>query len=187
MTKNPFERYETVAEKHLQVVYLYSRLRLTAEKVAKITGYAVSTVKTYARKFVDLLKAATEYFEEPFNTVIKVLCPSLGKAKAEKCYLFKFYDNADNLLFSKIGTTTRAIKARLKEEIKAYRKGGFDIGKAEICEVIDCGELPAEGAESICRAEFIRQYKGTFKKNDRFMGVDIPTTDFCKIVYAYLT
>lgn len=186
MARNPFERYENTKIKHLQVVYLSKRLKLTTKKVAEITGYAISTVKTYARKFVDLLKTATDYFEKPFETVVQILCKNVGKANTEKCYLFKFYDNTDKLLFSKIGTTTRSIKTRLKEEIKSYRKGGFDIGKVEICEVINCGELPAEGAESICRAKFIKKYKGTFQKNDRFMEVDIPTTEFYEIVMGYL-
>lgn len=186
MTRNPFEQYEDIQIKRMQVVYLSAHLKMAKKKVAEITGYAISTVKTYTRKFIDLLNAAKEYFEKPIALVIQILCGDLGKAKNEKCYLFKFYDNSDNLLFSKVGTTTRAVKTRLKEEIKAYRKSGFDIGKAEICKVIDCGDIPAEGAESFCRAVFIKQFPHTFKKNDRFMNVDIPTAEFTKIVKGYL-
>ena len=186
MTRNPFERYDDVQIKRMQVVYLNKGLKITKKKVAEITGYAVSTVQTYARKFINLLDKAKEYFEKPIQLVIKTLCDYLGKDKSEKCYLFKFYDNSDKLLFSKVGTTTRTIKTRLKEEIKTYRKNGFDIGMAEICKVIDCGDVPAEGAESFCRAAFIIQFPHTFKKNDRFMNVDIPTAEFTKIVKGYL-
>ena len=186
MTRNPFEQYENIQIKRMQVVYLSAHLKMAKKKVAEITGYAISTVKTYTRKFIDLLSAAKEYFEKPIALVIQILCDDLGKAKNEKCYLFKFYDNSDKLLFSKVGTTTRAVKTRLKEEIKTYRKSGFDIGKAEICKVIDCGNVPAEGAESFCRAAFIKQFPHTFKKNDRFMNVDIPTAEFTKIVKGYL-
>ena len=69
MTRNPFERYDDVQIKRMQVVYLNKGLKITKKKVAEITGYAVSTVQTYARKFINLLDKAKEYFED-FMTIL---------------------------------------------------------------------------------------------------------------------
>ena len=102
------------------------------------------------------------------------------------CYLFKFYDTYGNIIFSKIGTTERTVDKRISEEIKSYSKN-YDIASATIESMIDCGTLEPEGAESICRAEFIKKYEGKYLKNDRFLGVDISVEDFYKIVYNYLT
>ena len=101
-------------------------------------------------------------------------------------YLYKFYDENGSLICSKVGTTTRLPEERLKEEITYYRKHNIPVANAKICSVIDCGELPAEGAESITRALFIRKSPKAFCKNDRFFGVDIATRTFNKIVQDYL-
>ena len=102
-------------------------------------------------------------------------------------YLFKFYDAENELICSKVGTTTRLPEQRLKEEIKYYRKREIPVDHADICSVIDCGDIPAEGAESVTRAAFIRNHRETFKKNDRFFGLDIPTRTFNRIVNEYLS
>jgi hypothetical protein len=183
---DPFEKYDDVEVKHLQVVYL-AYLGFAKEKIAELTGYALTTIKRYVKKFKDLLNAARQFFEKPLRDIIVILCDNLGREKTEKCYLFKFYGENNTLLFSKIGTTTRSPMARLKEEIKGYRRSRFLINKVEVCAVIDCGNIPAEGAESILRATFIKQFPNSFKKNDRFFGVDIPTETFKNIVEGYLS
>jgi hypothetical protein len=181
----PHGQYEEPHIKHMQVVYLAKCEKLDIDKISAITGYAISTIKTYVHKFSGLLEKAKTLFTLKAKDIIIALC-SLGKPKTEKCYLFKFYDENGNILFSKVGTTTRAIIARLKEEIKTYIKNGFDIRKAVICSVYDCGAIPAEGAESYARAHFIKEHKTAFKKNDRFMNIDISTSDFNKIIEEYL-
>ena len=108
------------------------------------------------------------------------------RGKRQLCYLYKFYNSEGELICSKVGTTTRLQEERLKEEITYYKKHNIPVESAKICSVIDCGELPAEGAESITRALFIRKYPSAFCKNDRFFGVDIPTKTFNKIVNDYL-
>lgn len=183
---NPFEKYDNVEVKHLQVVYL-TYLGFAKEKIAELTGYALATIKKYVKKFKDLLNTARQFFEKPLRDIVVVLCDNLGREKTEKCYLFKFYGENNTLLFSKIGTTTRSIMARLKEEIKGYQRSHFLINKVEICSVIDCGNIPAEGAESILRATFIKEFPNSFRKNDRFFGVDIPTETFKNIVEGYLS
>lgn len=107
-------------------------------------------------------------------------------AKGTKiCYLFKFYDSNGELLFSKIGTTERTVGRRLNEEISQYSKK-YDINKAVVESVFDCGTIHPEGAESAARAEFIMQNPTSFIKNDRFLGFDIKVEDFNNCVQNYL-
>lgn len=105
---------------------------------------------------------------------------------SEKVYLFKFFDETGKLMFSKVGTTTRGINQRIREEIKYYRKHDLNVGNAIVESVYDCGELPAEGAESFCRAIFIKRHPNTYHKNDRFFGLNIPVEEFNQAVEKYL-
>ncbi len=166
--------------KHLQVIYLNEH-GFTGSEIAKWTGYAIATIKTYVRKFSNLVEKAKETFYHITLKVKKVL-----RGGKQLCYLFKFYTKKGELICSKVGTTTRLPEQRLKEEIKYYQKHGLDVETGEICSVIDCGAIPAEGAESHSRAYFIRRHPDAFHKNDRFFGVDIPTRTFNKIVTNYL-
>lgn len=176
-----FQDFEDASMKHLQVVYLDSH-GFTANEIQKWTGYAVSTIKGYIHKFADLVEKAKKTFYHITLKVKKVL-----RGGRQLVYLYKFYDADNNLICSKVGTTTRLPEQRLKEEIKYYRKHDIPVDHAEICSVIDCGVYPAEGAESVTRAAFIHRYPDAFHKNDRFFGVDIPTLTFNKIVESYLS
>lgn len=105
----------------------------------------------------------------------------------EKSYLFKFYEDTNiDPTFSKIGTSARTCFGRLKDEVRYYRdKNGFDITRVRVERIIDCGEMPAEAFESFCRSMFIKKYPGTWKKNDRFFGVDIDPKEFDKLWAMY--
>ena len=175
-----FEKDETEL-RHLQVIYLHSN-NFSYADIAKWTGYAIKTIQGYIRKFANLLTEAQATFKRITKKAKLVL-----QGKKQLCYLYKFYDKDNNLICSKVGTTTRLPEDRLKEEILYYKKRNIPVEQAKVCSVIDCGELPAEGAESITRALFIRKYPTAFCKNDRFFGVDIPTKTFNKIVKEYLT
>lgn len=180
---NPLQKFDKTETdlKHMQVVYLHEN-GFSFEEISKWTEYAVATVKSYVKKFFLLLDEAKETFKRITKKAKMIL-----KGKRQLCYLYKFY-NADNeLICSKVGTTTRLPEDRLKEEIVYYKKHNIPVDHAKICSVIDCGNLPAEGAESITRALFIRKYPEAFCKNDRFFGVDIPTKTFNKTVNDYLS
>lgn len=143
-----------------------------------------SKVKSLARKYIlDAENMIVKTVKAFSDTIISLV--DNGEEAGEKVYLFKFYDEVGDFLFTKVGTTTRKVSQRLKEEIKSYRKN-FSIGYAVIESVFDCGDLPAEGAESYCRAKFIKEFPNTFQKNDRFMGVDIPVVNFNEAVTSYL-
>ena len=122
------------------------------------------------------------------NTEIHFLndCQIKDTMQGEKTYLFKFY-HREEILFSKIGTTTKKCQTRLKDEIRYYFNRGFDITKVEMCEIIDCGEIPAESYESYLRALLIKKFPNTWHKNDRFFGINIPIELFNKICMQYNT
>lgn len=177
----PLQEFPDTETKRLQTVYL-DHYGFTSEDISKWTGYAKSTVKNYIRKYADLLEEAKKIFLHITLKAKRVL-----HGGRQLVYLFKFYDKNNNeLVCSKVGTTTRLPEERLKEELTYYAKHGFPDLKADICSVIDCGEVPAEGAESITRAVFIKRFPDKFKKNDRFFGVDIPTRTFNEVVNNYL-
>lgn len=175
-----FQEFADAESKHLQVVYLNSH-GFEPQEIAKWTGYAVSTIKGYVKKFANLLDKALKVFYHVTKKVKKVL-----RGGKQLVYLFKFYRDDNTLICSKVGTTTRLPEDRLNEEIKYYRAHGIPVGHAEICSVIDCGAIPAEGAESITRAAFIRRWPDKFCKNDRFFDVDISSQIFNRTVKNYL-
>ena len=186
MTKkiDVFQKFEDTEMKRMQVVYL-NEYGFTPKQIAKWVDYAESTIKTYTKKFSDLVDKAKKTF---YHVTKKVKTVLVGGAQL--VYLFKFYDSNGNLVCSKVGTTTRLPEQRMKEEIRSYKKSKnakiATITHADICSVIDCGSVPAEGAESVTRAYFIRKNPDKFVKNDRFIDVDIPTRTFNEIVNNYL-
>lgn len=146
--------------------YVFNPIECTVRKIAVIASRTVSVISDKI------------YVSED--------CESLLDKAKQKCYLFEFFDNDDNLICSKIGTTTGRVRKRLAQELrdKAYKDIG--ISKAIIHRVYDCGELPAEGLESYFRASYIKKYPNSFKKNDRFMKVKFDLAEADKIAKKYL-
>lgn len=183
MTKkiDVFQKFDDTATKRLQVVYL-ADAGFEPNEITNWCGYAVSTIKTYIKKYTDSL---LEQAKNLFLKITKKIKTTL-LAGRQLIYLFKFYTSNGEILFSKVGTTTKLPEDRLNQEIRYYRTHGLDVATTEICSVIDCGDIPAEGAESALRAYFIHKYPNTFHKNDRFFGLDIPTRTFNKVATHYL-
>lgn len=181
---NPFDRFDNSDICHMQAVYLDAH-GFAADEISTYTGYAISTVKTYIRKFGHLLDEAKALFIRISQRVKREIW-----GPRELAYLFKFYDKDNNLVCSKVGTTTRTIAIRLGEELKAYAKSHNEkiatIHHAKVCAVFDCGKYPAEGLESYTRAKYIQQWPDAFMKNDRFVDVDIPTQSFKMLARNYL-
>ena len=173
-----FDKYDAHI-RHLQTIYLDNH-GFTLNDISEWTGYAKTTIQSYLYKFKDLLEEAKETF---YHITLKI--KKQYYAGKQYVYLFKFYDN-ENKVISKVGMTTQLPTQRLKQEIKYYTEHGLNIIDAKICSVIDCGDIPADGAESQTRAYFIRRHPKAFKKNDRFFGVNISTKTFNIIVMNYL-
>lgn len=147
---------------------------------------------------------AKTYILNPIDGSIKKICKILTQRKTkyseliqvaegvdlldnakEKCYLFTFFDADGNMVCSKVGTTTRKVLQRLKEELNSdtYKKIGCT--RAVVNRVYDCGSIPAEGLESYFRAMYIRRYPQSFKKNDRFMNEWFDLKEADEIVLKY--
>lgn len=173
---NAFEKYEDVEIRHMQVVYLANKGIAYAE-ICEITSYAHSTVCSYVYKYAYLLDEAKRQFKPECQYVYDLDEITYEKG-TEQVYLMKFYDDRDELIFSKIGTTTRNVLTRAKEHVRYYTNHGFEIGMVTIDSVEDCKQYPAEMVESFLRFAFIKQYPNTWKKNDRFFGVSIDLVDF---------
>ena len=103
---------------------------------------------------------------------------------AQLVYLIRLLSDKDKLIWSKVGTTTRAIDTRMREHLRYYKKAG--VAKVEVDRIYDCGELPAEGLESEFRAKYMRKYPNTFQKNDRFTSVEFDLIEADKIARNYL-
>lgn len=95
---------------------------------------------------------------------------SLETAGTEKCYLIEFFDENDNSICSKVGTTTRTVLERIREELNSKTYKSMGAVRCVIHRIYDCGNIPAEGLESYFRAKYIRKYPESFKKNDRFIN-----------------
>ena len=193
-----------------QIYALYEIAGWRRAMIAEHLGYAVSTVSRKRHDMWDfaylaellftdipiveeekkeeiILEPTTLYrrFRDGRPAVAMEFMPKCGpNIKNEQAvYFFKFY-NPNSLEFNKIGTSTRDVVARLRDEIGDYSKK-FDIARVEIHRIVSCGCNPAEGAESALRAELIQQYPTAFRKNDRFFGVDISPDVFDEIIAKY--
>ena len=193
-----------------QIYALYEMAHLKRAEIAQILNYAVSTISTKRSKMWDCSEIAEYLFGTDEEEVVEIkenseaenlilyrtfrdgrpeipmeFMPGSGEniRNGQAVYFFKFYDK-NNLLFNKIGTTSKDVIARLRVEIGEYIKK-FDIHKVEIHRIRSCGEIPAEGAESALRAELIMRHPNTFRKNDRFFNVDISPTTFDEIIAKY--
>ena len=103
---------------------------------------------------------------------------------ANKCYLFRFFDADDNLVYSKVGTSTRKVIDRIKQELRSYEKKG--VVSCVVDRVYDCGDKPPEGMESYFRAMYIRDCPQDFVKNDRFFrtAFDLEQADNFYAIYT---
>jgi hypothetical protein len=196
-----------------QIYALYEIAGWRRAAIADHLGYSASTVSSKRSKMWDYAELAEMLFDygmaeeaveiveeapieiEPTTlyrkfrdgrpAVAMEFMPDCGEnvKNTEAVYFFKFY-NATSLEFNKVGTSAKDVVARLRDEIGEYSKN-FDIRRVEIHRIINCGNRPAEGAESALRAELIRKYPTAFRKNDRFFGVDISPAVFDEIMASY--
>lgn len=173
-----FDRYNSTTKRWKEYWFevCYQILQQCRELTRK---YVVDVVnKTIYERIV------TKRTKHHYDIITEV--DTLDTAK-QKCYLFEFYNSKGDLVCSKIGTTTRKVVQRLKEELKSKTYKLLDCTRAVIKRVYDCGDLPAEGLESYFRAHYIRAFPNSFKKNDRFMNQRFNLVYADKLVFEYLS
>jgi len=97
----------------------------------------------------------------------------------QQLYLVRLLDRDHQLIWSKVGTTTRKTQKRMTEHLSYYKKDG--VKYIEVVRLWNCEEMEAEMYESAFRAHYMRKYKGAFRKNDRFTGVEFDLAEADKI------
>ena len=198
---NPYVRQNDTLRCHLQVVYLYNE-GVSLDKIAEITGYAISTVRSYVRKYEDCAKEANRLFADHITTTVarsevrrrqgrQVIVDFLADCgdtenRGEKLvYLFKFY--CGDQINSKIGTTERTVMERLTEEIDTYiKKNNWQIDRVEVLKVISTRDIAPELVESRVRSDLGIKYRNAYEKNDRFIETEITVAEFEESVNRYL-
>ena len=138
-----------------------------------------------ARKLVDrIVRKTVEIAQHIAETVAPSLriewngIQPMGDG-VEQLYLVRLLDRNRQLIWSKVGTTTRKTNKRMTEHLNYYKKDG--VKYIEVVRLWDCGEMEAEMYESAFRAHYMRKYKGAFRKNDRFTGVEFDLAEADKI------
>ena len=86
----------------------------------------------------------------------------------EQFYILELLDDNGQLIWSKVGTTTRHTLKRMKEHLRYYKN---QVSTIKVLRVWDCEKYPAECYESFFRAYYIRKYPQAFNKNDRFTKI----------------
>lgn len=104
--------------------------------------------------------------------------------KVQQLYLIRLLDKDGDLIYSKVGTTTRSTQSRMKEHLRYYYDNG--VRSLQVTRLWDCGDMEADGLESQFRAHYIKAYPGTFKKNDRFINVEFDLEEADRIAASYL-
>lgn len=104
--------------------------------------------------------------------------------KVQQLYLIRLLDKDGDLIYSKVGTTTRSTQSRMKEHLCYYYDNG--VRSLQVTRLWNCGVMEAEGLESEFRAHYIKAYPGTFKKNDRFINVEFDLEEADHIAASYL-
>lgn len=194
--------------KRAQVYFLYHIAAIARREIARITGYAPSTLSSMRNNVADYAELAALLFEDTRSEeteapIAAAMCRRCGDCvipidvlagagidtdRTNKVYLFKFY-GADKTtpIFSKIGTTTRTCVKRLREEINDYRNAGFPVEYAAISRIIDVGDIPPEIVESFIRCMLMKVYtKDKYRPLDRYSD-DIPVKLFDKLYRQFLS
>lgn len=186
-THSPYER--DCERPYHQIVYLRYIDGLTPSQIAKYTCYALSTIRSYMYKYAGLLEEAKTYFQ-----IIKEISihPTLENPNGYNLhcednyfYLIKFYDEYENFLTAKVGTTNRSLSKRLNEHFKSgspYVK--MNANYLVIDKVYKCNGLN-EGVEKYLIGLLIKKYPNAHRGNDQFR-IDLNWEEWDKVIKDYL-
>lgn len=161
VTLDPMIHHEYLSTKsaRAQVVYLANVKRLCVEEIAAITHYAISTIKVYARKFLDLLEYAKSIFRKGKKRIS-------GNPEPRPCaYVIELFDNK-GFKWLKIGKAIN-LKKRCNEHLTYYKKDGITSTKVKQAFYTD-NEDDALIMESALRKHYKANKEGGFIPKDRF-------------------
>lgn len=168
-----------------KAIYEKMKILYSAYECVRAVWEWVETATRYAFKFVKKMSfyaLTTLHPNIEWNGIKPIEVPK--KEKCEQLYLIRMLDEDDNLVYSKVGTTTRSTKERMKEHLKYYYDNG--VRKIVVDRLWECGNVPAEGLESLFRATYIQRFPNSFRKNDRFINVEFDLNEADNIVENFL-
>lgn len=190
---------ESTEIQRLQVVYLRLVAHQSYNIISHITLYAVSTCRSYASKYSDLLEESKNYFyfEETIEKQVMSYEPPIRKNndvarneriiwECESCekgtpcaYICDIYDINANKLFMKVGFSSQ-VKRRMNEHIPYYMNNKFPKASTLIVKYI----FPfGTQEEALTMENFMRAYyrkkneDKDFLKNDRFLTQSVTKKD----------
>lgn len=194
---NPFVSYREVDTEtaHCQVVWLREVQQLTFSQIQQITGYAKSTVRIYAKQFVDLLNKAKTMFgsfakkavDFIFKNRVKnnVFCSDTSVVKNNvfcsdtsvfvdgKPYAYVItLQEKDGSHCLKVGKSSH-LQNRMKQIANQY-KADVNVKALYPCE----NEDDALTMENALRKVYKCLYPSSFVRQDRFYNVSFNLSDF---------
>ena len=190
-----FDQYKDAKVRRQQVVYLHAN-GFTNDQIAKIAGYAKSTVANYVKKFADLLDNACKLFlkvtkkmREQFSPQMPEHVEKVSRVKAKEshakamefvakkresnpqvsfAYIFTFYNENGKPLFLKIGKSNDPIE-RMRQEVKEYHDKDGITSYAKIEKLFALpNEDRALSFENALREHYKKDSIG-YQRNDRFL------------------
>ena len=176
MTKlDCYGKYEDTDTKHLQVIYLAEVIHLTPKEISNYVDYAVSTIKTYIRKFADRLKEAKKLFKKVINHIkgsdYEIFLNGYERIVKPCAYIVKVYDDIGEYRWLKVGKAKN-----LEQRMKGIASHGYKdtkVSKIIVQHVFECEtEDDALTMENILRKFYKAKENSIFVPNDRFENIE---------------
>jgi hypothetical protein len=150
--------------------------------VRKVWDY-LSEARLFIDRFVKKVQEVVENLLPPRMRVEWNGIQPMAK-DVNQVYLIRCLDEKKELVYTKVGTTTRDTRERMSEHLSKYAKEGVRF--IEVKRLWDCGLMPPDGLESEFRAKYIKKYPHTFQQNDRFTRQEVDYEEADHIAESYL-
>lgn len=158
MKYNVYEKQTDMEVRNAQIVYMYHELKMYPKEISKYVDLALSTIRNYARKFIDLLDKARQWFANSYKYI--------GEIKNIPCaYILEFFNNNNERMFLKVGKT-KHIEIRITQLIKKYKATRVEIKQIFYTK----SENFAEIIESMLREHYQNKENSGYIKLDRFQN-----------------
>ena len=156
MKYNVYEKQTNMEVRNAQIVYMYHELKMYPKEISKYVDLALSTIRNYVRKFIDLLDKAKQWFANSYKYI--------GEIKNAPCaYILEFFNVNNEKMFLKVGKT-KHIETRISQLLKEYNAKRVEIKQIFYTKT----ENFAEMVESMLREHYQNVKNCGFVKMDRF-------------------
>ena len=195
MTDNPEQEMEIAVAKMNEADTSYQRKKWFEVALALYENFPVlreiwdymNTAHLYVDRFVKrVVEKVKQAIDCNLPPRMRIIWNGIEKMpdNVQQCYLIRLLDRNKELIWSKVGTTTKATQKRMTQHLDYYKKDGVRF--VEVVRLWSCGDIDAEGAESMFRSHYIKKHPNTFRKNDRFTGVEFDLEKADKLFADYI-